>query len=203
MPALSVSRSDAQGTLRDEARGSSEGRRPRRLRGVLVAGQMALCASLLAGAGLLARSLWEMATAPLGFDPAGVLTATVRLPPRDYPTLEARARFHEQLAERLRRLPGVDAVAIANKAPTVNPRMDPFTMEGAPPGATPIMIVYASVSDDYFRTLRIPLRQGRTFDASDRESGPADRRHQREHGAPLLAAPARRSVPAFAWAERR
>jgi putative ABC transport system permease protein len=171
VPALSVGRSDAQGTLRDEARGASEGRRPRRLRGVLVAGQMALCASLLAGAGLLARSLWEMATTPLGFDPAGVLTARARLLPRDYPTLEARARFHEQLAERLRRVPGVDAVAIANKAPTVDPRRDPFTIEGAPP-ATQTMVVYASVSDDYFRTLRIPLREGRTFDASDRAGGP-------------------------------
>jgi predicted permease len=174
VPALSVSRADAQGTLRDEARGASEGRRPRRLRGVLVAGQMALCASLLAGAGLLSRSLWEMATAPLGFDPAGVLTARLRLSTREYPTLEARARFHEQLAERLRLVPGVDAVAIANKVPTVeNPRRDGFSIEGAPPTDAQPYVAYASVSDDYFRTLRIPLRQGRTFDPSDRAGAPA------------------------------
>src|SRR5256886_7721541 len=49
-PALSVKHLDAQGAWRDDARGASEARRPRRLRGVLVAGQMALCASLLAGA---------------------------------------------------------------------------------------------------------------------------------------------------------
>jgi len=134
---------------------------------MLVAGQLALCASLLAGAGLLARSLWEMATAPLGFDPGGVLTARVRLLPSDYPTVEVRSRFHERLVERLRLLPGVDAVAIANKAPTVDPRRDPLALEGAPPDAVHV-VVYASVSDDYFRTLRIPLRQGRTFDASDR-----------------------------------
>jgi putative ABC transport system permease protein len=118
VPALSVDRLDAQGALRDDARGASEALRPRRLRGMLVASQMALCASLLAGAGLLARSVWEMATTPLGFDPTGVLTARVRLPTRDYPTLEIRARFHEQLAEHLRHIGGVDAVAIANKAPT-------------------------------------------------------------------------------------
>jgi predicted permease len=174
VPALSVGRADAQGTLRDEARGASEGRRPRRLRGVLVAGQMALCASLLAGAGLLSRSLWEMATAPLGFDPAGVLTARLRLSTREYPTLEARARFHEQLAERLRLVPGVDAVAIANKVPTVeSPRRDGFSIEGAPLTDGQPYVAYASVSDDYFRTLRIPLRQGRTFDASDRAGAPA------------------------------
>ena len=172
VPALSVDRVDAQGTLRDQARGASEGRRPRRLRGLLVAGQMALCASLLAGAGLLARSLWEMATAPLGFDPASVLTATVRLPPRDYPTPETRARFHEQLAERLRLLAGVDAVAIASKVPTVDPSRASFAIEGAPPNAAQPFVVFASVSDDYFRTLRIPLRQGRTFDASDRTGAP-------------------------------
>ena len=170
VPALSVDRVDA-GALRDETRGASEGLRPRRLRGVLVAGQLALCASLLAGAGLLARSLWEMTTAPLGFDPIGVLTARIRLPTRDYATLEVRARFHEQLAERLRRLPNVDAVAIANKAPTIDPRRDPFIIEGAP-STTRRMVLYASVSDDYFRTLRVPIRQGRTFDASDRTGGP-------------------------------
>jgi predicted permease len=173
VPALSIGRVDAQGTLRDEARGASEGLRPRRLRGVLVAGQMALCASLLAGAGLLARSLWEMATAPLGFDPAGVLTARFRLSTRDYPTLEVRARFHEQLAERLRLLPGADAVAIAHKVPTVDLRTSSFTIEGAPPDAGQPYVKYVSVSDDYFRALRIPLRRGRTFDASDRAGAPA------------------------------
>ena len=172
VPALSIGGSDAPGTLRDGARGASEGRRPRRLRGLLVAGQMALCASLLAGAGLLARSTWEMATAPLGFDAAGVLTARFRLARAHYPTLEARARFREQLAERLRLLPGVDKVAIANKVPTVDPRRDGFSIEGAPPNTAEPYVAYASVSDDYFRTLRIPLLQGRTFDVSDSAGGP-------------------------------
>ncbi len=172
-PALSVGGWDAQGLLRDQARGASEARRPRRLRGVLVAAQIALCASLLAGAGLLARSLWEMVAAPLGFDPPGLLTAKVRLPTREYPTLESRARFQEQLADRLRALPGVEAVAMANKLPTAeDPRHDGLSIEGAPPDAAPPFVAYASVSDDYFRTLRIPVRQGRAFDASDRSDGP-------------------------------
>ena len=164
---------DAQGTLRDETRGASEGRRPRRLRGVLVAGQMALCASLLAGAGLLARSLWEMTRAPLGFDPDGVLTASVPALHGDYPTLQARARFREQLAERLRLLPGVDAVAIAHKIPTVDLRTASFThRRGAAGRRAALRRCTPSVSDDYFRTLRIPLRRGRTFDASDRADAP-------------------------------
>jgi putative ABC transport system permease protein len=85
-PAFAVDRLDAQRILRDATRGMSEGRRSRVLRGALVAAQVALCAGLLAGAGLLTRSLWKMTTAPLGFDPAGVLTAAIRLPSQAYPT---------------------------------------------------------------------------------------------------------------------
>jgi predicted permease len=168
-PALAVEKVETSDTLRDQARGASEGRRPRRVRGLLVAGQMAVCASLLAGAGLLARSLWEMATDPLGFDPGGVLSASVSLLPQEYPTLTDRTRFRDRLLDRLRLLPGVDAVAVANKPPTaVTPRHDPLRLEGG----TDEAVAYATVSDDYFRVLRIPLREGRTFDASDREGGP-------------------------------
>ena len=60
-PAVAVARGDTQRTLRDESRGSTESLQSRRTRGMLVAGQMALCVSLLVGAGLLTRSLWAMA----------------------------------------------------------------------------------------------------------------------------------------------
>jgi predicted permease len=172
VPALSLGRADSDGALREEARGASEGRRPRRLRGALVAAQIALCASLLAGAGLLGRSLWRIATAPLGFDARSVLTGRFRLSIPDYPTPSSRARIHEQLAERLRSLPGVEHVAIAHKLPTIDPRISSLAPEHAPPGEVRPLVSYASVSDDYFRTLRIPLRAGRGFDATDRESGP-------------------------------
>jgi hypothetical protein len=88
------------------------------MRGALVASQMALCASLVAGAGLMVQTLWEITTVPLGFDADRALTAGVSLPPRSYPTPEARARFLEQLIERLQRVPGIDAVATATSIPT-------------------------------------------------------------------------------------
>jgi predicted permease len=170
-PALAVSRSEAQASLRDDARRASEGHRPRRLRGVLVAGQLASCASLLAGASLLGHSLYEMVTTPLGINATGVLSAQIRLPTLEYPTLAAGTRFREQLLERLRALPGAEQVAIANKTPTVNPRVDPFLVEGAP-SESQQAVLYASVSDDYFRTLRVPVLEGRAFDASDRDGSP-------------------------------
>jgi predicted permease len=169
-PALSVGRGSTQGVLRDETRGTSESKRTRRLRGMLVAGQIALCVSLLAGAGLLVRSLWAMATAPLGFDSDGVLTVAVQIPSHAYDSSAARVRFFDQLDERLRALPGVKAVASAGELPSPNMNRNGLSIEGVtwPAGEGQPFIAYASVSDDYFRTMRIPLREGRTFGPEDK-----------------------------------
>lgn len=166
-PAFAVQHFDAQGTLRDETRGASESRRSQRLRGVLVVGQVALCVSLLAGAGLLIRSLWHMTSAALGFEPGGVLTAAIRLPSYDYRTPQARIQFLERLVEQLRALPGVEAAATATSVPTAVRNRAGFTIEGAPPKEVQPLVLSAVVSDDYFRALRIPLREGRTFGAQD------------------------------------
>ncbi len=169
-PALSAGRQDPQATLRDETRGTSESVRSRRLRGVLVAGQIALCVSLLAGAGLLTRSLWAMTSAPLGFDPDGVLTAKVQLPSRGYESLESRIRFFEQYEERLRALPGVTGVASASELPMPQMNRNGLEIEGVawPTASEQHFIAYSSVSDDYFRTMRIPLLRGRAFGPSER-----------------------------------
>jgi putative ABC transport system permease protein len=168
-PALSAGRQDPQGTLRDETRGTSESLRSRRLRGVLVAGQIALCVSLLAGAGLLARSLWAMTSAPLGFDPDGVLTAKVQIPPSGYEGVEAQIRFFEQLEERLRALPGVTAVASTSELPMPQMNRNGLEIQGVVwPASEQHFINYSSVSDDYFRLMRIPLLRGRAFGPTER-----------------------------------
>ncbi len=172
-PALSVRRASPQGTLRDQTRGTSEGGRSQRLRGALVAGQIALCVSLLAGAGLLARSLWAMTAAPLGFDPEGVLSVAVQLPAASYQTPEARTRFFDQLRERLRGLPGVTGVADVTRLPTAVSNRNGITVVGEPlPDETPPFVLYTTVSDDYFRTLAIPLRAGRTFGPQEGPDAP-------------------------------
>jgi putative ABC transport system permease protein len=172
-PAIAIARAEPQRVLRDETRGGGESRHARHLRGVLVAGQIALSISLLAGAGLLTRSLWAMMRAPLGADSDRVLTATVQLPVRDYGTPESRAQFFEQFTERLRALPGATTVATATGIPTAVRSRGSFTIEGAPwaDGREPFVLSVA-VSDEYFRLLRIPLRQGRTFDSQDRPGTP-------------------------------
>jgi len=167
-PALAIAATDPQATLREESRGNSETRRSRTLRGALVACQLALCISLLAGAGLLGRSLWAMSTAPLGFAADGVLTATVRLSPREYATPQARAAFYDSFVERLRSLPGVTDVARANALPTAVGQRMSLAVDGvAPTDRAEPFVLFTAVSDEYFRVLGIPLLQGRIFDARD------------------------------------
>ncbi|HEV7704556.1 MAG TPA: ABC transporter permease [Gemmatimonadaceae bacterium] len=169
VPALSIGRTNMQATLRDETRGTSESRRSRRLRGALVAGQIALCVSLLAGAGLLTRSLWAMTTTPLGFDPDNLLTIDAQ-PPLGSKTTAELASYYEQLEERLREIPGVTAIATVSELPSASMNSNGLVIEGAPPPpneAQPF-VTFASVSDSYFRTFGIPLRSGRTFGPEDR-----------------------------------
>jgi putative ABC transport system permease protein len=173
-PALSAGRTNTQGTLREGARGASESRRTRRLRGALVAGQIALCVSLLAGAGLLARSLWAMATAPLGFNPDGVLAVTIQFGTHKYDDEKLAARFYDGLEERLRALPGVTGVASVSELPSPRMNSNGLGIEGVawPAGEGAPFITYATVSDDYFRALGIPLLRGRTFGPADRPDTP-------------------------------
>jgi predicted permease len=173
VPALAAGRAEPQGTLREESRGSGEGRRSRRLRGALVAAQIALSLSLLAGAGLLVRSLWAMTSAPLGFEPEGVLTARVELPPAAYPTPERRAVVFRQLEERLAALPGVRGVASVTQIPSPTMSSNKLALEGVAlddDGQT--FIPYMSVSDGWFRTAGIRLLQGRTFGPEDTPDAP-------------------------------
>jgi len=172
-PALFVDRTDPERALRDESRGPGESRYSGRLRGALVAGQLALCLSLLVGAGLLTRSLMAMTTAPLGFDPDRVLGFTVRLPPRDYPRSDDIVRFGDTLLDRLRSLPGVNAAAAASWFPTAVLNRTGFAIPGiSRPDAPPEVALYNVVSDDYFRALHIPVLEGRMFDRRDRPEAP-------------------------------
>lgn len=168
-PAVAAGRTDQQTALRDDTRGVSESRRSRNLRGALVAVQMGICVSLLVGSGLLVKSLWAMTTAPTGVEPNGVLTGTISVSVRDYPTPEARTQLFQRLTERLSGLPGVTAAAVASAIPMAVTQHFGLRIEGAaPPDDGQPLVLAATVSNDYFRTLRIPLEAGRFFDARDR-----------------------------------
>jgi predicted permease len=173
-PAMAAGRGDPQRTLRDESRTTSEGPRARRLRGLLVAGQIAMAMSLLAGAGLLVRSLLAMTSAPLGFTPEGVLTVGIQLPSGTYGSNEQVVAMLGRLEERLRSLPGVSSVASTSELPKPSMSSNDIWAEGVerPDNGGTRLAGYASVSDDYFRTMGIALLRGRTFGATDGPSTP-------------------------------
>jgi predicted permease len=172
-PALSVGRSDPQMTLRDETRGSTESIRSRQMRGALVAGQIALCVSLLAAAGLLGRSLWAMTHAPLGFDPDHTLTFTIQLPTGRYPFEPATQRiaFHDRFEERIKAIPGVKGVTLTSGLPTKIANSNGIFIQSRPwaPNEAVPFITTARVSEDFFKTLHVPLIAGRTFTTADVE----------------------------------
>ena len=182
-PALKLSRTDLGTALEDTgARGSTVGSDRLRSQGVLVVSQVALASMLLVSAGLLVQSLQTLQKAPLGFDPHHLLTARIKLPgskysnERDQPAKVAEmATFYDLLLQKVRRLPKTEAAALITNLPlngtdwqigfAIPSRPDP--RPGEEPSAE-----YASISPDYFRTMRIPLLRGRTFNAEDRIDKP-------------------------------
>lgn len=135
-----------------------------RLRGPIVAAQVTLCLSLLAGATLLSRSLLEMTSRQPGYDPEGVLTVAVKgpLPATD----EARRQFFVQLETSIAALPGVIAVARTSELP--RPSITRTAIAGYDrTDAVPADVPAAIVSDAYFEAMRIPVLDGRVFGPED------------------------------------
>jgi putative ABC transport system permease protein len=173
-PALRVSNTVSMAAeLHEEGARGSSGAQRQRARAILVIAQVALAVLLLAAAGLTLKSFWRSQQVPLGFDPRGVLTMSIALPPSRYPATagpEKIVRFYDQLLERVRRLPGVSAAAICNNEPFDHHEWDSsFHITGTPPdppGQEPISEM-AIVSPDYFRALGMPILRGRDFGPED------------------------------------
>jgi predicted permease len=167
-PAWQTSRPDVNSVLRAEGRGATAGRHRNVLRNLLVVGQVALSMLLLIGAGLLTRSFAALRGAPPGFVPDRVLTMNVSPSPTRY-SRPALASFYHSLMGSIRALPGVQAAAGATALPLNSTRLTPALPEGQPPVALsrrPIFNVQ-SLTPGYAAAMRIPLIEGREFDARD------------------------------------
>jgi putative ABC transport system permease protein len=169
-PALAASRNDLQEVLKEGARSSSEAGGRSRLRGVLVVSEVALALLLMVGASLMIRSLLKLHDVNPGFNPDGVLTAAVNLPPAKYSTPPQQIAFHQRLRERLAAMPGVIGIGMTSHLPLggVNSGM-PMLIQGRPvsgPADVPVLW-YRSVDPGYFQAMRIPLLKGRFFDGRD------------------------------------
>jgi putative ABC transport system permease protein len=175
-PALRVSRSASLTlSLHEGSRGTSDGAQRQRVRSGLVVAQVALALLLLAGAGLTLKSFRNAQNTPLGFNPENILVADVLLPKARYDTDEKVARLNDQLVERIRALPGVEAAALGLNIPFDNNEWDSsFHLTGTPaypPGERPAAEINV-VTPDYFRLMGMPLLHGRAFTPDDRAGCP-------------------------------
>ncbi len=143
-------------------------------RGALVIAQITIALVLLAGAGLMLKSAARLHATAIGVDQEGVLTARVDLPSASY-NEERRLAFFSQLADRVRSIPGVESVGLANCPPVsggCNSTIVGFERgrHGKTPGSPSIGVHFAN--PDYFSAVGIRLVRGRLFDATDRQGRP-------------------------------
>ncbi|MGE3309130.1 MAG: ABC transporter permease [Limisphaerales bacterium] len=170
-PALQSWRTDVNAALKEEGRGDIGGQR-HRLRQVLVVSEVALALVLLIGAGLLIRSFSRLTDVNPGFHAAGVLTFQANLAGKSG---ASKARFIEQVVERLKALPGVQSAAATDSLPlTELARIGVADVEGRPPidfgrakRSDVIPFSRPTVTPDYFSAMGIAVKSGRAFTSQE------------------------------------
>ncbi len=154
-------------------RGAGLGRSP--FRGGLVIAEVGLALILLIAATLMTTSLVRLQQVNAGFDSQNLLTAEISMPDFRYSNPERVSSFYDQLLERVEKLPGVQAAAVASALPpNLMQLQDTFIVEGhpTPPGQPDPLADFLFISGDYFHALSVPILQGRTFSDVDRPGAP-------------------------------
>ncbi|HYO92252.1 MAG TPA: ADOP family duplicated permease, partial [Pyrinomonadaceae bacterium] len=167
-PALQARKVDLNDALKETSGKGSPARG--RLRGALVVVEVALALVLLIGAGLLVRTFTNLLEVSPGFDPQNVLTFQIDLNGERYDTANEAAAFYHGALERISRLPGVEAAAVTNKLPLDWQFNMPVLLPDKPDQMQSVQV--RIVSSDYFRVMKIDLRQGRAFNEGDNSAAP-------------------------------
>ncbi len=165
-PAIHAVHGELQTHLNGTGRGMSAGSRHGRLRAGLVIGEVALSVLLLAGAGLLIRSLLALQHVELGFNPANILRADLAMPNQRYNTAAQKNAFLRQVLQRVKALPGVTAATVTFGLPPFGFPSSEVTI----PGKTHAEAWQAELDlcdDEYFKTLGLPLLRGRLLSEDD------------------------------------
>jgi putative ABC transport system permease protein len=185
-PAVRGSKVNFVDTLKDSVRGGTSGAARNRLRGALVAIQLAMALVLLIGAGLLIRSFMRMQATNLGCDPTGLLTFGVAYPGNQFG--KATTTYHgiplweissvpaeslNRIFERIQHVPGVQSAAGTLVAPFTGAINLPFTIEGRQVADTDALSAeYNLITPNYFATMKTPLLRGRDFTSRDTATAP-------------------------------
>src|SRR6266403_3713585 len=168
IPALHATRVNLNDTLKDAVPNAPGGSQSRTTRNLLVVFQIALGMMLLVGFGLLFRSLRNVESASIGYDPRNVLTATLKLPPSRYTEPSARARLIREAVERSRLMPGVESAGVTDSLPMYGADSVQFKIESPSPRApNQEELYFVTISPGYFYTLKAPMLSGRSFQETD------------------------------------
>jgi predicted permease len=172
IPVWRVSWGGLADSLRDGGRTTGEGRRQGTARRVLVALEIAVTLTVLAGAALLAKTLMRLEQTDPGFVPTGVVSFRLTLPDGSYPP-DRTGPFVIDLESRLRAIPQVTSVGYSGALPPNRLYYtNDYLVEGKVSDTRNAGVaVYVEASPAYFQTLGIRLIQGRAFDSSDRQNG--------------------------------
>ena len=168
-PAIQTARQNVNESLGKGGRGAGSGVSGR-LRSVLVVSEIALALVLLAGAGLMIRSMASLLSISPGFRTDHLLTMHVNLTAPKYQDQKRVAAFCAELLDRVARVPGVKSVAMGSGFPMLDRiSANSFRVEGEPEPAagTGSLADYTPVGDGYFETLGMPILRGRSFTRQD------------------------------------
>ncbi len=171
VPALQASSPDLSQSLKEGSGRATSGSRSLRVRSVIVVMEVALSLVLLVGAGLLINTFYQLNRVRPGFNPQNLLVAWLDLPETRYPDDEEIVRFFEDVLLEVRAISGVQSAAFVTTLPMSPVGSDydlEVSIEGVPGPETGAQNGdFRVVSDDYFRTLGVPLLMGRSFDSRD------------------------------------
>jgi len=174
-PVITSGKLDLMTVLKEGSRLTGGGKHRQSMRNILVVAEVALTFMLAFGSGLLVRSLLAAQSSGPGFEPRQALSFRLQLPSAAYRSPEAIANFYAGLLADLRAIPGVAAASAVHCPPGAGDCGDWFySIPGRPvPAQNEVPIALFNTADaGYFQTLRIPLRQGREFNDTDRANGP-------------------------------
>ena len=174
LPAMQATCTDLVVTLRDDSRTSSSTAGKATIRNLLVVGQVALTVILVTGAGLLIRTFAALKEVNPGFRPQGVLSLRLAIPRNKYQGDEKVAAFCQRTLEQVRTLPGVEAAGMVHRLPLSGPSgMSSVFFERTNGEQGTLEDTDDTITTpDYFRAMRIPVRQGRSFNEQDTTNAP-------------------------------
>jgi putative ABC transport system permease protein len=173
VPAWKLSKANVNKTLK-QGLGRAGDSGGNRTRSVLVVCEVALSLVLLAGAGLMIRSLWNLRNTNPGFDSRNVLTFSLPIPRTRYKSPAEEINFWSQVLGKMRALPGVETAAAVDDLPFNGGSHQPIAIEGRPAVAMSEQpeVDVRVISTGYLRAMHIPVVRGRDFNDSDSADKP-------------------------------